>query len=355
MSTIKVIVTPISDLRPHPNADALDLATVGGWQMCVKRGSYHAGDPVVYFEQGTVIPAEVAERFGVKNYLSSKLDINGQRVLVVHRVKLRGEPSFGLVVAPEPGMAPGQDVAAHYGAVKFYPPVKTRAGDAEVDHPRFFAYTDIENMRSYPTVLRDGEEVVATEKIHGTNCRIGFVREREGDTDIMLPLAGSRSLRRRAPVPEAWPSNTYWSPHTSEGVSRLFHDLYAAGCDSCTLYGEVFGKGVQSYTYGTSAQKFRAFDLQINGRYVDYEQYKTYCEKYGIAMAPLVYRGPFSLAGIKALSDGPSLVGGAHGREGVVVRPVTERDDPAIGRVILKYVGDAYLFGKAAEEDSTDV
>src|SRR3954467_14895224 len=103
MSTIKVTVTPITELRAHPNADALDLATVGGWQMCVKRGSYKDGDLVVYFEPGTVLPAAVAERFGVTNYLSSKTDINGNRVLVVHRVKLRGEPSFGLVVAPEPG------------------------------------------------------------------------------------------------------------------------------------------------------------------------------------------------------------------------------------------------------------
>ena len=355
MSTIKVIVTPLSDLRPHPGADALDLATVGGWQMCVKRGSYKSGDPVVYFEPGTVLPPEVAERFGVKNYLSLKTDIDGQRVLVVHRVKLRGEPSFGLVVPPEPGMQLGQDVAATYGAVKFRPPVKTRAGDAEADHPRFFAYTDIENMRSYPTVIRDDEEVVATEKIHGTNCRIGFVRDSLDGATTMLPLAGSRSLRRRAPPPDQWPHNTYWAPHTSDGVARLFHDLYAAGSDGCTLYGEVFGKGVQSYTYGTSVQKFRAFDLSINGRYVDYDQFKAYCEKYGIAMAPLVYRGPFSLARIKALSDGPSLVGGAHGREGVVVRPVVERDDPQVGRVILKYIGDAYLFGKAAEEDSTDV
>lgn len=76
MSTIKVIVTPI-------------------------------GDPVVYFEQGTVLSPEVAERFGVLNYLRSKLDIDGRRVLVVHRVKLRGEPSFGLVVQPEPGMQLG--------------------------------------------------------------------------------------------------------------------------------------------------------------------------------------------------------------------------------------------------------
>ena len=70
---------------------------------------------------------------------------------------------------------------------------------------------------------------------------------------------------------------------------------------------------------------------------------------------PLVYRGGFALATIKALSDGDSLIGGNHGREGVVAKPVRERQDVKIGRVILKYIGDGYLFGKAAEQDTTDL
>jgi hypothetical protein len=34
---------------------------------------------------------------------------------------------------------------------------------------------------------------------------------------------------------------------------------------------------------------------------------------------------------------------------------MVERDDPKFGRVILKYIGDRYLFGKVAEQDTTDV
>lgn len=35
--------------------------------------------------------------------------------------------------------------------------------------------------------------------------------------------------------------------------------------------------------------------------------------------------------------------GGVPCREGVVVRPVKERHDPRIGRVVLKIVGNGYL------------
>ena len=361
MSTIKVEVTRISDVRPHSNADALELATVGGWQMCVKKGVYHDGDPIVYFEQGTVLPREVADRLGVTQYLSDKLDINGDRVLIIHRVKLRGEPSFGLVIAPEPGMEVGQDVADFYGATKFFPPIRTTAGDSVANDPRFPAYTDVENMRSYPDVMAEGEEVVATEKLHGTNDRVGFVTNLvdgnlvAGQRQMEL-MAGSRTLRRRQPVDsDAMRSNTYWFPMTLESVQMLLRDLFNQGHNQAVLYGEVFGSGIQAYTYDQKTLAFRAFDLMIDGKFLDYADFVAQCTRYGIEIVPLVYRGPFALSTVKKLSDGASLVGGKHGREGVVVKPVQERQDVKIGRIILKYIGDSYLFGKAAEQDTTDI
>jgi RNA ligase (TIGR02306 family) len=356
MSTIKVEVTSINDVRPHGNADALELATVGGWQMCVKKGVYHSGDPVVYFEQGTTLPRDVADRLGVTQYLSEKTDINGDKVLVIHRVRLRGEPSFGLVIQPEPDMALGQDVADFYGAAKFFPPVRTQAGDSAPADPRFPAYTEVENMRSYPEVIGDGEEVVATEKLHGTNCRVGYVTNMVNGVRQRMLMAGSRGLRRKEPDDlEAMRSNTYWYPMTLDGVASLLHELFALGHDQAVLYGEVFGSGIQTFTYGQTNIAFRAFDLMIDGRYLDHDDFVQWCAKHDIDIVPQVYRGPFALATVKQLSDGASLVGGKHGREGVVVKPVHERQDVKIGRVILKYIGDTYLFGKAAEQDTTDL
>lgn len=373
MSTIKVEVTQINNVRPHTNADALELATVGGWQMCVKKGVYQDGDPVVYFEQGTTLPREVADRLAVTQYLKERADIDGNRVLVIHRVRLRGEPSFGLVVEPEPGMEVGQDVAAFYGATKFEPPVRTVAGDSVANDPRFPAYTEIENMRSYPIIITEGEEVIVTEKLHGTNCRVGFVaKPLEHETlpvysgipavdDAkeemeMVRMAGSRGLRRKEPEDAAaMRNNTYWFPWTIEGVEALLKELFLQGHDQAILYGEIFGASIQSYNYSQPGIAFRAFDLMIDGSFVNYDTFVAQCEAHGIEMVPLLYRGPFALATVKELSDGESLVGGKHGREGVVVKPAQERTDAKIGRVILKYVGDTYLFGKAAEQDTTDL
>lgn len=351
MSTIKTEVVVINDVRPHPNADALELATVKGWQMVVRKGAHTTGERVVYFEASTVLPPAVAERFGVTSYLSNKLDINGNRVLVVHRVKLRGEPSFGLAVVPDQDWPVGTDVSAYYGTSKFQPPVKTSAGDAEADHPLFPAYTDIENMRSYPDVFEAGERVVATEKLHGSNCRVGFVLE-NGE---LVSMAGSRTLRRKRPEGELRAS-TYWFPWSLPAIVTLLTELREAGHAQAILFGEVYGKGVQSYDYGEPGVSFRAFDLMVDGTYVDYASFVLLCDRAGVQRVPLVYEGPFSLEAIKAVSDGDSLVGGKHGREGVVVRPATERQHPQLGRVVLKYIGDAYLFSKkgGGADDTTD-
>lgn len=351
MSRIKVEVLAIQDIRPHTNADALELATVGGWQVCVQKGSYQNGDKVVYFEQGTVLPIEVAERLGVARYLVSKTDLDGNKVQVVYRVKLRGEPSFGLVIPAETNMTLGQDVTADYQAKKYYPPVNNLAGQAAADHPYFLPYTDIENLRSYPEVLVADEEVVVTEKIHGTNCRVGFVLI-DGEIELM---AGSKTLRRQRPESDDMMAyNTYWYPHSLPCVQALLDALAQQGHHQAILYGEVFGKGIQSYHYGQPTLAFRAFDLMVDGQYLGYDAFSHYCQQYQIATVPLCYRGPFALKTIQQWSDGDSLIGGQHGREGVVVRPVCERNHVRIGRVILKYIGDHYLFGKAAAQDTTD-
>ncbi len=353
MSTIKVEVCEILEIKPHNNADALELATVQGWQMCVKKGVHQLGDLVVYFEQGTVLTKEVAEQLNVGAYLSEKTDINGDRVLVVHRIKLRGEPSFGLVVHPEEGMKLGEDVADFYNATKYFPPVKAQAGDSANDDPYFPKYTNLENMRSYPNLLEIGELVVATEKIHGTNCRVGFVWH--PDEEQPTVMAGSRTLRRKEPESIAMAANTYWFPHTLIGVKNLLSDLQSQGHKQAILYGEVYGQGIQAYTYGAKRISFRAFDLILDGKYVDYPIFKSLCDRHQVEQVPLVYEGAFSLDVIRGFSNGDSLIGGSHGREGVVVKPRIERDDPKFGRVILKYIGDRYLFGKVAEQDTTDV
>ena len=357
MSSIRAPILPITELRQHPNPEVerLEIATVAGWQLCVPKGRYTQGDRVVYFERGTALPRELADSLGVTNYLSEKTDMRGERRLVVSQIRLKGEPSFGLAieVPDEFKVAPDEtDLADYFGAIKFEPPVKVSTGDALPEHALFPKYTDIENMRSYPNVFREGEQVVATEKIHGTNVRVGAVVE----DGVVLTMAGSRQLRRAEPGGMEYLNNPYWFPLAIEGVQELLSTALAHGAKQVIVFGETFGSKIQSYDYGMHALGFRAFDIMIDGEWLNYDVFTTLCEMHGVETVPVVYRGPFSIDAIRNVSNGSSLVGGTHGREGVVVRPIIEQFNPTIGRVILKYVGDDYLLNKKNDKnDTTDV
>jgi RNA ligase (TIGR02306 family) len=354
MSSVIADVVEVDEVLPHPNADRLCLARIKGWQAVIRKlddGSpqFAAGEKVVYIPPDSTLPREMAEKLGVVNYLSERTDIEGERRLVVKRVRLRGEPSFGLVIAPDdPDWPVGTDVREHYGIGKYRPPVRFTAGDSEANHPLFQRYTDVENLRNYPDVLAAGEEVVVTEKIHGTNSRLGIV---EGKL-----LAGSHGLQRKRPEPEEMATNTYWFPATLAPVKALLEDL-GGRHQVAILYGEIYGAKVQKLHYGQhGGLGFAAFDLFVDGRFLDHDEAVALCRRHGVATVPILGRGPFSLEWVAELSRGKTTLPDQHIREGVVVKPVHERTDPRIGRVILKYLSDDYLLDdKLTAADATDL
>jgi len=336
MSTLIVEVCRIENVSAHGNADALELAQIKGWQCVIPKGQYAAGDLVTYIPIDAVIPIEHSDRWGFTKYLS-----NGR----VRCAKLRGEPSFGVIVSLEnTDWAEGEDVKDFYGITKYTPPLKISAGDAAPSHPLFPEYTDVENLRNFPSVLTGGEDVVVTEKLHGTSCRIGLI---EGEL-----MAGSMSVRRVRP--ESLADSIYWQPLETHGVQPLLEHL-GQTARQVILYGEVFGSKIQNLNYGlVGTLGFRAFDLLVDGKYLSADAFFGACAEFGVETVPVLYRGPYDLGTIKVLSEGPTTLGADHIREGVVVKPAAERTDPKVGRVCLKYIGDPYLFAKNIT-DSHDV
>lgn len=340
MSSLIVEVCRIDAVLPHPNAQRLELAHIKGWQCVVPKGRYAPGGLVTYVPIDSVLPVELSDRLGITKYLS-----NGR----VRCARLRGEPSFGVIMDVEDAAWPeGTDLREHYGITKYVPPLRPSAGDAAAPRPLFVPYTDVENLRNFPGVFADGEAVVVTEKVHGTNCRVGVV---EGEA-----VAGSMEVRRKRPESDAaLASNTYWFPTTLPPVCALLDEL-AGSHRQVILFGEVYGSKVQNLAYGKRDELgFVGFDVLADGRHLDAGEFQAACARHGVPTAPVVYRGPFSLDAIRSVSSGQTVLGdGAHIREGVVVRPARERTDPKVGRVILKYLGDAYLLAKGIT-DTDDV
>lgn len=364
-SDLVVPVVQLENVRPHPNAEKLELANVLGYQMCVPKGLHKDGDVMVYFPADTLIPSDWAEKFGVKKYLKGK---DQDRV---GRIRLRGEPSFGLVVPQiaSPDWKVGDNVAWYFGAKKYEPPVRATAGDAAprdpLIDPFFEQFTDVQNGRLFTDIFVDGEEVIFTEKIHGTNCKVGMINGQM--------VAGSMGVRRQmpmyktaegtdAPYPldsDAVKHNTYWFPWSLTGVNTLmdeYDNAFVGVSHNVLLYGEVYGGSIQSLDYGVPKGKglgFRAFGLRVNGKFMDWDDFAAVCKKHGVETVPVLGRGPFSMAKAKEYADGKSTMAD-HIREGTVVYPVKERENPKIGRAILKYIGTEYELSKHKDQDTKD-
>jgi RNA ligase (TIGR02306 family) len=363
-SSLVVPVVVIENVRPHPNADKLDLCDVLGYQMCIGRGKYKTGDKGVYVPADSLVPAEWGDKWGVREYLKGK---DKDRV---GRVRLRGEPSFGLIVdtewlPPAGAWYVGANVADVFGITKYEPPIKATAGDAaaydsEID-PYLARYTDIENGRIFVDVFKDGEQVTASEKLHGTNCKVALFKVGEE----WKMVAGSMSYRRKPPVdgegredPSQFANSVYWHPWSLDAVRTLFRLVLARATKSVILYGEIYGGSVQNLAYGIPKGKgvaFRAFDLSIDDKYMNWEDFIAVCSMCGVPTVPELYRGPYSMAKMKELADGKSTMPGADNiREGVVVKPLVERVDSKVGRAVLKFIGTEYELSKRDGDDSKD-
>ena len=52
-------ITVIDEIKPIPNADKIELARVGGWQVVVsKADNYKVGDKVIYIEIDSKVPSD---------------------------------------------------------------------------------------------------------------------------------------------------------------------------------------------------------------------------------------------------------------------------------------------------------
>lgn len=115
-------------------------------------------------------------------------------------------------------------------------------------------------------------------------------------------------------------------------------------CPNIAFYGELYGK-VQDLNYGINGLALLFFDAKdtTTQQYLNYDEFMNLASKLNLPTVPLLYRGAWSNE-LRSLANGQSMVSGAdHIREGFVAKPIQERWDRRVGRVILKLVGEDYL------------
>lgn len=398
MAEFEVLIESVASVEDHPNADRLSLVGIRGYK-CVsgklEDGShrYKVGDRVVYVPEGAVVP-EWLLRKGFWSEKDNKGMLAGSKGDRVKAIRLRDALSQGILFSvdkfdgydPEkhfsleayieelnwsnihvPGFElkkvdVGDNVAELLGITKYEPPVPaSMSGEAVSIGIENTFHFDIENIKKYPNVL-EGHEVVAEEKIHGT-CAIFGNLPRSPYHDNLVDgefVVASKGLFGRGisikDTPENRVKNLYlkaFIEHGLDDVLRVLSQNFNEGRDVFVL-GEIYGEGVQDLTYSDKLG-FRAFGIRFRQedgtlRWLDPDEKYELLDNCSVHRPPVLYRGPYSVEAIEAVTSGTSSIDGKTLKEGVVVTPVKEFEDRYLGRAIVKSVSPDYLLRKGGTE-----
>jgi len=341
MSSWKVSKERIT-LFPHPNAEKLELGKVGAYQVVVQKGLYRDGDEVVFVPEKSILKGALQERFA--SYMV------GPEKNRVKAIALRGELSCGIILSPEVVaqqtgqplhlLPEGEDLSERMDITRYEPPIPiSLAGEVEaLPADVRIGQHDCEQFGVYADQLQVGEDVVITEKLHGSQA-IYYLHLPSG-----VRFVSSKGFLGRGLCLVQNEKNAYWQ--SAEMIWDTIERSVPSGLIPADASVQVFAELVPcqggAWTYGAQGgTTVRVFDVRVNGTPVPYDKLAP---EWGALWVPVLYRGPLDLAHARSLREGMEQVSGKelHIREGVVVRPYVDRRASDGRRLALKLINPKY-------------
>ncbi len=389
MAEHKVEIVEV-EIKEHPDADALEIAQIRGYQSIVRKGQFQDGDLVAYISEQSVIPEWLVKKLNLWDNEKNKGKLAGPNGNRVKPVKLRGVLSqgilyklehlydhhddkayWGLILEDDSTIEVnlGDDVTDTLGIVKWEPPIPTQmAGEVVNLYGKTLKY-DIENIKNYPNIAQALIDlqipVHITEKLHGTWCCFGvYPTDIHDEIPYKRVIITSKGLSGKGLAfkdNDVNVNNLYMKTFKQLFDDDMFFNTLDALVNSESgpmfFVGEIFGTGVQDLTYGLKTSEFRVFDIYDGqperGRYLKPYEVKLTINRMLLPFkaVPSLYEGVLTWDIIRELTDGKDNITGSNIREGIVIRTLDEElVNDKIGRVILKSVSDDYLNRKNATE-----
>lgn len=192
-------IVKVENLRPHSNADKLQIATFFGNDTCVGL-DVQQGDIGIYFPTDLQLSVEYCEA----NNLVRKKDAEGNNIggymdpdkRNVKTIKLRGEKSDGIYM-PINSLASFGDISTlsvgthvdvfngHEICCKYIPRGNEKGPSGERNRkrkekkiaiaPLFMEHADTEQLAYNLDAFKEGDQIEITLKMHGTSQRTGYL------------------------------------------------------------------------------------------------------------------------------------------------------------------------------------
>lgn len=209
-------ITTLNNVRKHPNADKLVLATCFVNTVCVNKEMYHEGEIGVYFPVDLQLSMEFCQKNGLLAVYENGVNISGGYMDPAKRnvkaIKLRGEQSDGLFLPLKCLEYTGVDmdslnigdtittVNGHEICRKYIPRGKhhaTAAGGAgkrakrkakRSIAPVFYEHIDTEQLAYNLHMFKPGDLIEITRKLHGTSARTSHTKVLKGFKRNLLDI-----------------------------------------------------------------------------------------------------------------------------------------------------------------------
>lgn len=297
-------IETISEIRPHSNADRLELAKVLGWQAVVKKGEFKAGDRVCFVVIDTILPRTPWSGFLVD---PKKPDAP----IRLRTVKLRGEYSQGLVlplsVLPEHvrSWQNGADIGGELGIKKYEKELPLAlSGVVKGSFPQHIvSKTDEDNGLSNPSLVEyvlDYDHLTITQKLDGSSCTV-----------IIINGQISEVCSRNLSLVES-DANAFWVA-AKKIDTRNVADII--------IQAELMGPGVQGNQLGLTSPELFVFNMGTGGGWLSYMEMCSLCKHMNLSVVPIIEQNHrHTLDTLQALADVQVLPSGKPA-EGIVIRP----------------------------------
>jgi len=328
-------IEEIAEVLPHPNADALELAKIKGWQVCIKKGEFKKGDLCIYICVDSVLEDKPCYEFLRNKHFRIKT------------VKLRGQISQGIafpmslfktlghdtVVFTEPDVI-GSDVSQYVYAKHYEKPLSAQlAGQMVGLMPSYLRKTDEDNIKNNPEIIQEltGKPYYITVKVDGSSGTYFY------KNDVGFGVC-SRNYQLKEDD-----KNSFWV------IARKYdleNKLKNSG-RNLAIQGLVYGPGIQGNLLGVKDIQFRAFNLFDidNYKYLGYKELQEFCFTNDIPIVETIEDGTYFDRTLDELQKFANNLVYENGNlaEGIVIRPTEESYSETLkGRLSGKIISEPF-------------
>ncbi len=327
-------IQKIIALEPIEGADAIEKATVLGWELVVKKGEFKVSELCVYCEIDSILPEK------------PEFEFLRPRNFRVKTIRLRGQISQGICfplsfLPTDFEINEGNDCTEILEIIKYEAPIPASlAGVMKGGFPSFIPKTDETRVQVLQDLLNkyQGEKCYVTEKLDGSSATIYW---KDGEFGVC-----SRNLEL---VED--PENTFWKVAIELSLKEKMTSLGK----NIALQGELVGEGIQGNKLKVKGQTvffFNAFDIDTFS-YLSFIDFKQLIEKLNLETVPILEENYMLENNISTLVEKAkmrSVVNTETWAEGIVIRPYEEINDKSFsrdlssnGRVSFKAINPEFL------------